>query len=69
MLAILAAVPSAGAADTAPSAPDAALSLWASSSQAVWSGVVLAPDNRLFVVLQRVPNPAGPSLALQPHSS
>ena len=64
MLAILAAVPPAGAADTAPVPAPAALALRASSSQAVWSGVALAPDNRLFVVLQRVSNPAGPSLAL-----
>ena len=30
---------------------------------AVWNGVVVAPDGRTFVVLPRLANPAGPSLA------
>ena len=34
----------------------------ASSMQAVWNGVVVAPDGRLLVVLPRLANPSGPSL-------
>ncbi len=66
MLLALSGRPSAEAAGTAPAtpAPVAALVEQASSSQAVWNGVVLAPDNRLFVVLPRLANPSGPSLAL-----
>ena len=60
--------PSAQAADTAasPPAPPPAAPLVerASSTQQAWNGVVSAPDGRLFVVLPRLANPAGPSLAL-----
>ncbi len=34
----------------------------ARSMQAVWNGVVAAPDGRLFAVLPRLANPTGPSL-------
>ncbi len=64
--ALLWAPPSAQAADTAaPRSPPAApLVERARSTQQVWNGVVSAPDGRLFVVLPRLANPAGPSLAL-----
>ncbi len=43
-------------------APDAGLAERARSMQAVWNGVVVAPDGRLFAVLPRLANPSGPSL-------
>ena len=65
MLLCLVGMRPAGAAGPAPAPPPAALLVErASSSQAVWNGVVLAPDDRLFVVLPRLANPSGPSLAL-----
>ncbi len=66
MLLFAASVSSARAAEpaTAPPPPAAPLVERASSTQQVWNGVVSAPDGRLFVVLPRLANPAGPSLAL-----
>ncbi len=66
MLLLVACAPPARAAETAPAPPPpaAALVQRASSTQQVWNGVVSAPDGRLFVVLPRLANPAGPSLAL-----
>ncbi len=43
-------------------APDAGPVERARSMQAVWNGVVVAPDGRLFAVLPRLANPSGPSL-------
>ena len=65
MLLCLVGMRPAGAAEPAPAPPPAAsLVERASSSQSVWNGVVLAPDDRLFVVLPRLANPSGLSLAL-----
>ncbi len=67
LLLFLASFPRPGrAADTAaPTTPPAApLVERTRSMQQVWNGVVSAPDGRLFVVLPRLANPAGPSLAL-----
>ncbi len=53
-----------GAAEAgSPDAPaGAALAERARSTGAVWNGVVVAPDGRLFAVLPRLANPTGPSL-------
>ncbi len=48
---------------TSNAATQAGLSVVAQSRQSVWNGVVVAPDGRLFVVLPRIANQGGPSLA------
>ena len=66
LLFLVLAPPLAQAADTTPppSSPAVPLVERARSTQQVWNGVVSAPDGRLFVVLPRLANAAGPSLAL-----